>query len=178
MDKVWHARVVIEDALTRFISQLRLTFSDSKTRQIIHTVPKKGYRLSADVTWLTRQEFIKLSTKHHTPSVWAWLFNKRKVVTVIMLSLILALLVYVLSPQTSVYLESVSGALNRDIENNLKNKETNIAFYLGVILLAMITMTIWLRCYQRNCQSLWLSQTRSLFWHTIIQLSSPEIPAH
>jgi hypothetical protein len=95
-----------------------------------------------------------------------------------MLSLILALLVYVLSPQTSVYLESVSGALNRDIENNLKNKETNIAFYLGVILLAMITMTIWLRCYQRNCQSLWLSQTRSLFWHTIIQLSSPEIPAH
>ncbi|MFT5837961.1 MAG: DNA-binding winged helix-turn-helix (wHTH) protein [Flavobacteriales bacterium] len=69
MDKVWHARVVIEDALTRFISQLRLTFSDSKTRQIIHTVPKKGYRLSADVTWLTRQEFIKLSTKHHTPSV-------------------------------------------------------------------------------------------------------------
>ena len=37
MDNVWHGRVVIEDALTRIISQLRLTFDDSKIRQIIHT---------------------------------------------------------------------------------------------------------------------------------------------
>lgn len=61
MNKVWHGRVVIEDSLTRVISQLRLNFNDSKTRQLIQTVPKKGYRLFADVTWLTRQEFIKRS---------------------------------------------------------------------------------------------------------------------
>ncbi|MGB3727479.1 MAG: winged helix-turn-helix domain-containing protein [Glaciecola sp.] len=57
MDKVWQGRVVLEDALTRVISQLRHIFNDSKTRQLIQTVPKKGYRLSADVVWLQRHEF-------------------------------------------------------------------------------------------------------------------------
>jgi DNA-binding winged helix-turn-helix (wHTH) protein/TolB-like protein/Tfp pilus assembly protein PilF len=61
MDKVWSGRVVIEDALTRIISQLRLTFHDNKSRRLIQTVPKKGYRLASDVTWLTRQEFIARS---------------------------------------------------------------------------------------------------------------------
>ncbi len=63
MDQVWHGRVVVEDALTRIISQLRLTLNDSKMRQVIQTVPKKGYRLAADVTWLTRKEFIKLTAE-------------------------------------------------------------------------------------------------------------------
>jgi DNA-binding winged helix-turn-helix (wHTH) protein/TolB-like protein/Flp pilus assembly protein TadD len=58
MDKVWQGRVVIEDALTRVISQLRVTFDDNKSRRLIQTVPKKGYRLASDVTWLTRQEFL------------------------------------------------------------------------------------------------------------------------
>ncbi len=45
MDQVWHGRVVVEDALTRNISQLRLTLNDSKKRQVNKTGPKKGYRL-------------------------------------------------------------------------------------------------------------------------------------
>jgi DNA-binding winged helix-turn-helix (wHTH) protein/TolB-like protein/Tfp pilus assembly protein PilF len=128
MDKVWHARVVIEDALTRVISQLRLTFNDSKTRQVIQTVPKKGYRLSADVTWLTRQEFIKLSTKHSTASGLAWSFNKGKVVALIMSSVLLTLLIFVLFPETSKHQGSVLEALTHDIEKKRSKTETTIAF--------------------------------------------------
>ena len=128
MDKVWHGRVVIDDALTRIISQLRLTFNDSKTRQIIQTVPKKGYRLSADVTWLTRQEFIKLSTKHSTASGSASSFNKGKVAALIMSSLIVALLIFALLPETSEYQESVPEALTQDIKKSSTKAETTIAF--------------------------------------------------
>ena len=132
MDKVWRGRVVIEDALTRIISQLRLTFNDSKTRQVIHTVPKKGYRLSADVTWLTRQEFIKLSTKHitkhSTASDLASSFKKGKVVALIVSCLILALMIFTLLPETSQHQESLPEALAQESENDSTRTETNIAF--------------------------------------------------
>jgi DNA-binding winged helix-turn-helix (wHTH) protein/TolB-like protein/tetratricopeptide (TPR) repeat protein len=128
MDKVWHGRVVIEDALTRIISQLRLTFNDSKTRQVIHTVPKKGYRLSADVTWLTRQEFIKLSTKNNTVSGLASLFTKGKVAALIMSSLLLALLIITLLTDTSEHKGSVAETVTQDIEKYSAKTETNIAF--------------------------------------------------
>jgi DNA-binding winged helix-turn-helix (wHTH) protein/TolB-like protein/Tfp pilus assembly protein PilF len=124
MDKVWHGRVVIEDALTRIISQLRLTFNDSKTRQIIRTVPKKGYRLSADVTWLTRQEFIKLSTKHSAASGLAPSFNKGKVAALIILSLILALLIFVLFTQTSEHQGSAPEVLTQEIVQNIEKNDT------------------------------------------------------
>jgi DNA-binding winged helix-turn-helix (wHTH) protein/TolB-like protein/Tfp pilus assembly protein PilF len=128
MDKVWHARVVIEDALTRIISKLRLTFNDSKTRQIIQTVPKKGYRLSADVTWLTREEFIKLSTKSSTASGLASPFNKGKVAALIMSSLILVLLIFFLLPETSDHQGSVPEVVTQDIEKSSTKTETTIAF--------------------------------------------------
>jgi DNA-binding winged helix-turn-helix (wHTH) protein/TolB-like protein/Tfp pilus assembly protein PilF len=132
MDKVWHGRVVIDDALTRIISQLRLTFNDSKTRQVIQTVPKKGYRLSADVTWLTRQEFIKLSTQHRTASGLTSSFNKSKVTALIMSSLIVALFIFALLPETFEHQESVpeelTPALTQDIEKNSTKTETTIAF--------------------------------------------------
>ncbi|MFQ3221360.1 MAG: DNA-binding winged helix-turn-helix (wHTH) protein/TolB-like protein [Paraglaciecola sp.] len=128
MDKVWHARVVIEDALTRVISQLRLTFNDSKTRQVIQTVPKKGYRLSADVTWLTRQEFIKLSTKNSTASDLASSFNKGKVAALIMSGLILAVLIFALFPKTNEYEGSLPEVLTEDIAKNSTKTETTIAF--------------------------------------------------
>ena len=132
MDKVWRGRVVIEDALTRIISQLRLTFNDSKTRQIIHTVPKKGYRLSADVTWLTRQEFIKLSTKNiNAPGSTAPL-NKGKALIITISSLIFALLVFTLLRGTSEQQEFVSEELTQEIaQNSEKNDiktETILAF--------------------------------------------------
>jgi DNA-binding winged helix-turn-helix (wHTH) protein/TolB-like protein/Tfp pilus assembly protein PilF len=125
MDKVWHGRVVIEDALTRIISQLRLTFNDSKTRQIIHTVPKKGYRLSADVTWLTRQEFIKFTTKHSTASGLASSFNKGKVATLIILSLIVALVMFVLFTGSTEHQGDDPEVLaQKIIQNNQKNDTT------------------------------------------------------
>jgi len=126
MDKVWHGRVVIEDALTRIISQLRLTFNDSKTRQIIRTVPKKGYRLSADVTWLTRKEFIKLSTKHSAASGLAPSFNKGKVAALIILSLILALLIFGLFTQTSEHQGSAPEELTQEIVQNIEKNDTTI----------------------------------------------------
>jgi DNA-binding winged helix-turn-helix (wHTH) protein/TolB-like protein/Tfp pilus assembly protein PilF len=128
MDNVWHGRVVIEDALTRIISQLRLTFDDSKIRQIIHTVPKKGYRLSSDVTWLTRQEFIKFSTKPSTASGLASSFNKGKVLALIMLGLMFALLIFVLFTDTSENQDFAPGALTQNIEKNDLKTQTIIAF--------------------------------------------------
>ena len=128
MEKVWHGRVVMEDALTRIISQLRLTFNDSKARQIIHTVPKKGYRLSTDVTWLSRQEFIKFSTKHSKKSGLISSLNKGKVAALIVLSLMLALLIFVLLPKTLENQGSTPEVLTQNIENNHTKTETVIAF--------------------------------------------------
>ena len=51
MQEVWDGRIVVEDALTRAISKLRQAFSDGDTKQLIQTVPKKGYRLKANVLW-------------------------------------------------------------------------------------------------------------------------------
>lgn len=128
MDQVWHGRVVIDDALTRIISQLRLNFNDSKTRQVIQTVPKKGYRLSADITWLSRQEFIKLSTKNSAASGLTSPFNKLKVAAIIMSGLLLALLIFALLPETSEQQGSTPEVLTQNIKKNSRTTETTIAF--------------------------------------------------
>jgi DNA-binding winged helix-turn-helix (wHTH) protein/TolB-like protein/Tfp pilus assembly protein PilF len=133
MDKVWHGRVVIEDSLTRIISQLRLSFNDNKTRQLIQTVPKKGYRLSADVTWLNRQEFIKRSTKlsaiNNASSGLATSFIKGKLVGLILVSvLILAVMFFALLPETTEHEESVSGELTQEVEKSTTKTDTTIAF--------------------------------------------------
>jgi DNA-binding winged helix-turn-helix (wHTH) protein/TolB-like protein/Tfp pilus assembly protein PilF len=128
MDQVWHGRVVIDDALTRIISQLRLNFNDSKTRQVIQTVPKKGYRLSADITWLSRQEFIKLSTKNSAASGLTFSFNKGKVAVIIMSGSLLALLIFALLPETSLQQGSTPEVLTQDIKKDSTNTETTVAF--------------------------------------------------
>lgn len=51
MQAVWGDRIVVEDALTRAISKLRAAFGDNVAKQLIQTVPKKGYRLKAVVKW-------------------------------------------------------------------------------------------------------------------------------
>lgn len=53
MQEVWGGRIVVEDALTRAVSKLRLAFADARVKQLIQTVPKKGYRLKARVEWST-----------------------------------------------------------------------------------------------------------------------------
>ncbi|MBR9792563.1 MAG: tetratricopeptide repeat protein [Gammaproteobacteria bacterium] len=51
---VWNGRVVVEEALTRIISQLRQALGDSQQRRLIQTVPKKGYRLRGEVNWQSK----------------------------------------------------------------------------------------------------------------------------
>jgi DNA-binding winged helix-turn-helix (wHTH) protein/TolB-like protein/Tfp pilus assembly protein PilF len=128
MDQVWHGRVVVEDALTRIISQLRLTLNDSKMRQVIQTVPKKGYRLAPDVTWLTRQEFIKLSTIHSADLSLAPAFSKGKIAALIAACLLLALLIFSLLPKVFESQDSIPRALTQDIEKSNAQTQTTIAF--------------------------------------------------
>lgn len=45
---LWEGRVVVEEVLTRAVSQLRNAFDDSKSRRLIQTVPKRGYRLTVE----------------------------------------------------------------------------------------------------------------------------------
>jgi DNA-binding winged helix-turn-helix (wHTH) protein/TolB-like protein len=96
MDKVWNGRVVIEDALTRIISQLRVTFHDNKSRRLIQTVPKRGYRLAADVSWLTREEFIARSSQVQSPVQQASTNRKYTLLTAVGLSVALVLLFWFL----------------------------------------------------------------------------------
>jgi DNA-binding winged helix-turn-helix (wHTH) protein/TolB-like protein/Tfp pilus assembly protein PilF len=132
MDKVWHGRVVVEDALTRIISQVRLTLNDSKSRQLIHTVPKKGYRLSADVTWLTRQEFIQFSTKNGIPPSPIAASNKGKIVVITILSLIFAVLVFALltaaPEQQGALPKELTEQFTQNIATNDTQSKTIIAF--------------------------------------------------
>ena len=128
MDKVWHGRVVIEDALTRIISQVRLTFNDSKSRQVIHTVPKKGYRLSADITWLSRKEFIKLSTKINTTSGTRPSLTKAKTIVLIMLGLIVPLIIFILLRETPQQRQYAPEAASQYTQENSPQTKTNIAF--------------------------------------------------
>jgi DNA-binding winged helix-turn-helix (wHTH) protein/TolB-like protein/Flp pilus assembly protein TadD len=132
MDKVWHGRVVVEDALTRIISQVRLTLNDSKSRQLIHTVPKKGYRLSADVTWLTRQEFIQFSTKNGIPPSPIAASNKGKIVVITILSLIFAMLLFTLlisaPEQQGALPKELTEQITQNIATNDTQSKTIVAF--------------------------------------------------
>ncbi len=56
LEQVWGDRVVVDEALTRTISQLRNAFNDNNRRTVIQTVPKKGYRLNGTVHWLQEPE--------------------------------------------------------------------------------------------------------------------------
>lgn len=133
MDKVWSGRVVIEDALTRIISQLRLTFNDSKARRLIQTVPKKGYRLTADVSWLTKQEFIArsaqpIATPNAKPS-----FNKHKMFALAAISITFLLLLwflfsYVLLDEAEEPTTSISDTLPTSAQQNIERNKVTLAF--------------------------------------------------
>lgn len=58
LDEVWGKVSVSEAALFRNISELRRIFGDdAKTQNFIETIPKKGYRLKAEVIFLDKQQF-------------------------------------------------------------------------------------------------------------------------
>ncbi len=53
LDQVWHTRFVSESALTRNVAELRRTLDDrARPARYIETIPKRGYRLIADVSRL------------------------------------------------------------------------------------------------------------------------------
>ncbi|GGF54410.1 hypothetical protein GCM10011338_03260 [Alteromonas lipolytica] len=66
--EVWNGRVVVEEALTRIISQLRQALDDSKQRRLIQTVPKKGYRLRGEVSWQNDTNASNPPTAKTTPA--------------------------------------------------------------------------------------------------------------
>lgn len=50
LDQVWHTRFVSESALTRNMAELRQLLDDSaRPPRYIETIPKRGYRLIAEV---------------------------------------------------------------------------------------------------------------------------------
>jgi len=52
MQKVWAGTVVNEESLTRVISDLRRALGDDRSQpRYIETIPKRGYRLLAEVVW-------------------------------------------------------------------------------------------------------------------------------
>lgn len=56
LQEVWAGRVVVEETLTRTVSQLRQAFGDGKQQpRYIQTIPKKGYRLIAAVDGFDKQ---------------------------------------------------------------------------------------------------------------------------
>jgi TolB-like protein/Flp pilus assembly protein TadD len=53
LDQVWHTRFVSESALTRNVAELRRTLDDrARPARYIETIPKRGYRLIAEVSRL------------------------------------------------------------------------------------------------------------------------------
>lgn len=51
MDAIWQDEIVVEESLTRAISELRKIFGDNpKASKYIETIPKKGYRFIAEIT--------------------------------------------------------------------------------------------------------------------------------
>ncbi|PHS17039.1 MAG: hypothetical protein COA86_10265 [Kangiella sp.] len=56
LDSVWE-QVVLDDALTNTIAQLRKALGDNQSpKRFIETIPKKGYRLIPNVEWSTEQQ--------------------------------------------------------------------------------------------------------------------------
>ncbi|MCK5146714.1 PD40 domain-containing protein [bacterium] len=52
LEDIWKDTVVVEESLTRAVSELRkLLGDDPRNSQIIETIPKKGYRLIAKISW-------------------------------------------------------------------------------------------------------------------------------
>ena len=68
-EKVWHGALVGYDALTATIAKLRKALNDyTKKPRIIVTVPKRGYQLVADVSYVSQSNIEKVATIHDSPT--------------------------------------------------------------------------------------------------------------
>jgi DNA-binding winged helix-turn-helix (wHTH) protein len=102
-EQVWEGTIVVDEALTQAISELRKIFSDSpKQAQFIKTVPKKGYIFVAEV------ERIEFNEKKLPTVKLDRLPRYRKV---FIASLPIALLAFILLPLRSVDIQITHGPI-------------------------------------------------------------------
>ena len=86
--EVWNGTIVVEEALTQAISELRKYFKDSaKDSKVIKTIPKKGYVLIANV------EKVEYLDEDKIPTIQ--LKRKRNIKLALALSLPLTLLLFI-----------------------------------------------------------------------------------
>ena len=52
---VWGERVVVDEALSRVISQLRHALNDNKSKRLIKTIPKLGYKLTVTPSYVNSE---------------------------------------------------------------------------------------------------------------------------
>lgn len=65
---VWGERVVVDEALSRVISQLRHALNDNKSKRLIKTIPKLGYKLTVAPVELTAALSSSSNQLSNTPS--------------------------------------------------------------------------------------------------------------
>jgi predicted ATPase/class 3 adenylate cyclase len=64
-EELWPGRVVTRDSVTKAVTKLRRVLGDDARRpRVIETIPKRGYRLIADVKWAgrTEEDMVPIST--------------------------------------------------------------------------------------------------------------------
>jgi len=68
-DAVWPDQVVVEECLTRAVSELRKVFGDDPRHpHVIETIPKRGYRLLVPALPVTRVEAVSLGPTTPSPT--------------------------------------------------------------------------------------------------------------
>jgi DNA-binding winged helix-turn-helix (wHTH) protein/TolB-like protein len=65
---VWGERIVVDEALSRVISQLRHALNDNKSKRLIKTIPKLGYKLTVAPVELTAALSSSSNQLSNTPS--------------------------------------------------------------------------------------------------------------
>lgn len=63
LDRVWSARVVTDESVTRAISRLRQVLDDTPPHRYIETLPKRGYRLNASVLFCEPDEQPRVTSR-------------------------------------------------------------------------------------------------------------------
>jgi len=96
IEKIWGNTFVGEEGLTQAVSRLRKILNDSaKDSQIIQTIPKKGYRLTAEIEETSRENSVFKTAKSKKPII------KKIHVVLASASIFLFILIYFISSEFS-----------------------------------------------------------------------------
>lgn len=83
LSQVWNGVVVGDDVLTQAVIKLRKALGDAEP-EYIQTIPKRGYRLTAAVTWLDRET---RAVPEHTRRRAYWIAGTCALATLVLLGL-------------------------------------------------------------------------------------------